>query len=87
MIKAEKTKVCLKGNDIDLLSELTFIIKSLNNCLMKGFKDAEAVKGLIEEAVRIGFLSEKEKNKEVTDILMGDKADEIIEKFMERMFK
>jgi hypothetical protein len=87
MIKAERNKVHLKGNDIDLLSELTMIVDSLKDILTKTFRDEEAVKDMIEEAVRIGFLSEKEKNKEVMDILKSKKADEIIEKFMERMFK
>lgn len=86
MIKAERNKVSLKGNHIDLLSELTLIVDSLKKCLIKEFGDAEDVKSLIEEAVRIGFLNEEEKNKEVMDILKGKKADEVIEKFMERMF-
>lgn len=87
MIKAERNKVHLKGNDIDLLSELTMIVDSLKDILTKTFRDEEAVKDMIEEAVRIGFLSEEEKNKEVMDILKSKKADAIIEKFMERMFK
>lgn len=87
MIKAERNKVHLKGNDIDLLSELTMIVDSLKDILTKTFRDEEAVKDMIEEAVRIAFLSEEEKNKEVMDILKSKKADAIIEKFMERMFK
>jgi hypothetical protein len=87
MIKAERNKVHLKGNDIDLLSELTMIVDSLKDILTKTFRDEEDVKDMIEEAVRIAFLSEEEKNKEVMDILKSKKADAIIEKFMERMFK
>lgn len=85
MIKAERNKVHLKGNDIDLLSELTMIVDSLKDILTKAFRDEEDAKDMIEEAVRIAFLSEEEKNKEVMDILKSKKADAIIEKFMERM--
>ena len=86
MITAERNKVHLKGNDIDLLSELTLIVDRLKDILTKTFRNEEDVKAMIEEAVRIAFLSEEEKNKEVMDILKSKKADEIIEKFMERMF-
>ena len=87
MIKAEETKIHLKGGDIHLLSELTLIINSFKDMLAKSYRDEEDVKNMIEEAVRIAFLSEEERHKEVMDILKGNKADEIIEKFMERMFK
>lgn len=89
MIKAEETKIHLKGGDIHLLSELTLIVTSLNEHLTKKYEDKEQAKYMIEQAVRIGFLSEEEKDKEVKEKLdeMADFIGDFLGDIVERMFK
>lgn len=76
MIKVEKTNVEIRGKAAELLSDLTLLIKNMN-MIFSGIADKETAYEDIMEAVKLGFLSDKEVNKKLKDELnkMKNKCD------------
>ena len=90
MIKVNKVEgqgceVYLEGDHIDLLAELSFIVKSLNEHLTEEYEDAEKAEFLIKKLVELGFMSEEERHKKAMEAL--DNMNDFIESFMKGVFK
>lgn len=59
MIKTENGKVNLKGNIVELKSDLTMMIISIREVFAERMSQEEADKE-IREAIRVGFMTEEE---------------------------
>lgn len=77
MIETKEGKTTLKGNKLELMTDLTIIVRGIKETIMEDDKETEeSVKQEIDEAVKIGLMNEeefetvrKEKNKEIAKTL------------------
>lgn len=80
MIETKEGKTTLKGNKLELMADLTIIVRGLKEAFMEdGEETEESVKQQIDEAVKIGLMNEeefetvrKEKIKEIAKTLFGE---------------
>lgn len=79
MIKTKKGEITLEGSKAELIADLAVIVRGIKEAIMNGNETEESVKQEIDEAVKIGLLSEeefeavkKEKMKEFAKTLFGE---------------
>lgn len=80
MIKTKKGEITLGGGKAELLADLAVVVRGIKEAIMEDDKETEeSVNKEINEAVKIGLLSEeefetvkKEKMKEIAKTLFGE---------------
>lgn len=80
MIETKEGKTTLKGNKLELMTDLTIIVRGLKEAFMEdGEETEESVKQQIDGAVKTGLMNDeefeklkKEKTKEIVKTLFGD---------------
>ena len=80
MIETKMGEITLKGSKAELIADLAVIVRGIKETIMEdGKKTEESVKQEIDEAVKIGLMSEeefetvrKEKIKEIAKTLFGE---------------
>lgn len=80
MIETKEGKTTLKGNKLELMTDLTIIVRGLKEAFMEdGEETEESVKQQIDGAVKTELMNDeefeklkKEKTKEIVKTLFGD---------------
>lgn len=80
MIETKMGEITLKGNKLELMTDLTIIVRGLKEAFMEdGEETEESVKQQIDGAVKTGLMNDeefeklkKEKTKEIVKTLFGD---------------
>lgn len=65
MIKCNKGMVEINGNERDLSAEVSIIIQAMYEVFMENGDSSEVAKKKIQEAVKIGLMSDEEREEEI----------------------
>ncbi len=76
MILCSKSEFIMNGSGIELMSELSMIVNTMNKTLSENL-DPELSKKVIMNAVEVGFLSDEE-----IDSKLKEKANDLLEKLL-----
>lgn len=87
MIKTKNGEITLEGSKVELIADLSVVVRGIKEVIMNGSKTEESAKQQINEAVKVGLMNDeefenlkKEKTKEIVktlfDELLGGLFDE-----------
>ena len=83
MIRVAEGRVELKGNVVDLCTDLTMAIKSLNETFLEAGMKEEEIEERFQDAVKFGMMKREDVMKRIAEELFSDDFVGVMEEFMD----